>query len=178
MISSMDAVDTVPWLNEAEQRAWRAFLSLQSQLMAQLGRELQEQSGLSNADFAVLVSLSEHPDQRMRILELARALQWEKSRLSHQLTRMEQRGLLERSNCSEDRRGAFVVLKPQGRAAVESAAPKHVDSVRRYLFDEISAEQVVALTDICQAVLDRLEQGCAALEGECGQSDAGCPDAI
>jgi DNA-binding MarR family transcriptional regulator len=170
----MEAVESVPWLNEVEQRAWRAFLSVQSRLNAQLGREMQEQSGLSNADFAVLVRLSEHPDQRMRILELARALQWEKSRLSHQLTRMEQRGLLERSNCREDRRGAFVVLQPQGREAVESAAPKHVDAVRRYLFDEISAEQVATLTEICQAVLSRLELGCAGREGECGESDAAC----
>jgi DNA-binding MarR family transcriptional regulator len=178
MIVAMDVVESAPWLSAVEQRAWRAFLAVQSQLTAQLGRELQEQSGLSNADFAVLVALSEHTDQRMRILELARAVQWEKSRLSHQLTRMEQRGLLERSNCSEDRRGAFVVLTPQGREAVESAAPKHVDAVRRYLFDEISADQVTALSEICQAVLDRLERGCAGREAECPPPDDGCHGAL
>ncbi len=77
---------------------------------------MQDQSGLSIADFSVLVQLSEHADGRMRVLELARGLRWEKSRLSHQLTRMQQRGLIERSNCNEDRRGAFVVLTDQGRA--------------------------------------------------------------
>ena len=127
------------WLDAREQQAWRAYLDMHALLMARLNREMQVESGISISDFSVLVPLSEHPDGRTRILELARALGWEKSRLSHQLTRMQQRGLIERSNCSEDRRGAFVVLTPTGRATVEEAAPRHVESVRRYLFDELSA---------------------------------------
>src|SRR5437868_2102515 len=83
------------WLTEDEQSAWRAYLGMKAQLDAQLGRDMQEEGGLSMADFSVLVTLSEHPQERIRILELARGLEWEKSRLSHQLTRMEQRGLLE-----------------------------------------------------------------------------------
>lgn len=150
------------WLDPREQAAWRAYLDMNAKLTARLNREMIEQSGISIADFSVLVQLSEHLDARMRVLGLARALGWEKSRLSHQLTRMQQRGLIERSNCTEDRRGAFVVLTERGRAVVEDAAPQHVESVRRYLFDELSAEQVDALGEIARAVGARLEAGCAA----------------
>jgi DNA-binding MarR family transcriptional regulator len=96
----------------------------------------------------------------MRVLELARALRWEKSRLSHQLTRMGQRGLIERSNCTEDRRGAFVVLTDAGRSAVDAAAPKHVESVRRYLFDGLTPDQVDALAAISGGVISRLDDAC------------------
>ena len=153
--------DGVRWLGDREQRAWRAFLDMQAQLNARLNRELQDHAGLSSADFAVLVQLSEHPDGRQRVLELGRTLRWEKSRLSHQLSRMEQRGLVRRSNCAEDRRGAVAVLTDAGREAVESAAPVHVAGVRRYLFDGLSAEQVDALAAIAGGTLDRLAAACA-----------------
>ncbi len=148
--------------------------------MTQLTRDMQEQGGLSLPDFTVLVQLSEHPGGRMRILELARALQWEKSRLSHQLTRMERRGLLERSGCGTDRRGAFIVLTAEGRTAVERAAPAHVESVRRYLFDGLSPELVDSWAAVSRHVVDRLREitefvpDCAenmaaqAPEGSCG----------
>ena len=152
------------WLTPREQRAWRAYLDMNARLSAQLNREMQEASGLSIADFSVLVQLSEHLDGRMRVLELAKALGWEKSRLSHQLTRMQHRGLVERSNCSEDRRGAFIVLTDAGRTAVESAAPRHVEAVRRYLFDEITDEQVDALGAIARVVAARLDAVCAAAD--------------
>ena len=175
-------VETVPgapptprWLDAREQSAWRAYLDMNALLNARLNREMQEASGISIADFSVLVPLSEHPDGRMRVLELARALGWEKSRLSHQLTRMAQRGLIERSNCSEDRRGAFVVLTDAGRATVEAAAPRHVESVRRYLFDELTAEQVDALGAIARTVVDRLVVGCPSLEA--AGDGTPCPNA-
>src|SRR3954468_16059232 len=148
-MSEATTVSTAPrWLDAGEQAAWRAYLNMNALLTARLNREMQEESGISISDFSVLVCLSEHPDARMRVLELARALGWEKSRLSHQLTRMQQRGLIERSNCSEDRRGAFVVLTDQGRATVEAAAPRHVESVRRYVFDSLTADQVESLGSI------------------------------
>src|SRR5579875_930881 len=145
---------------------------MNSRLAARLNRELQDEFGLSIADFSVLVQLSEHVDARMRVLELARALRWEKSRLSHQ------RGLVERSNCSEDRRGAFIVLTERGRAAVEDAAPRHVEGVRQYLFDGLTDEQVGTLETIAQTVISRLdvagapdEDGCAGdTTGPAGQS--------
>jgi len=165
------APPTPRWLDAREQSAWRAYLDMNALLTARLNREMQETSGLSIADFSVLVPLSEHPEGRMRVLELARALGWEKSRLSHQLTRMAQRGLIERSNCNEDRRGAFVVLTDAGRRTVEAAAPRHVESVRRYLFDELTAEQVDALGEIARTVVERLVASCpsveAALDGPC-----------
>jgi DNA-binding MarR family transcriptional regulator len=167
----MTSSDVAPrWLDQREQAAWRAFLEMQNRLAAQLNREMQDASGLSSPDFAVLVRLSEHPDGRMRVLELARALRWEKSRLSHQLSRMTARGLLERSHCNEDKRGAFVVLTDRGRATVEAAAPQHVEAVRRYLFDALSDDQVSTLADICDAVLAKLD-----LEGE-GKDCPGAAD--
>lgn len=160
----------VRWLSEPEQQAWRAFLDMQAQLNARLNREMQDSSGLSSADFAVLVPLSEHPDGRLRVLELARQLRWEKSRLSHQLTRMGQRGLVERSHCSEDRRGAFIVLTASGRGAVEAAAPAHVEAVRRYLFDGLTPAQVEVLHGISRGVITALDAACASRGDECGET--------
>jgi DNA-binding MarR family transcriptional regulator len=155
------------WLDAREQAAWRAYLNMNAKLNARLNREMQDRSGISIADFSVLVRLSEHPDSRMRVLELARALGWEKSRLSHQLTRMGQRGLVERSDCNEDRRGAFVVLSPQGRETVEAAAPRHVESVRHYVIDALSAEQIDALGAIATRVTELIDTACAGQEDSC-----------
>jgi DNA-binding MarR family transcriptional regulator len=173
-MSEQDVATEAPvrWLNEDEQRAWRAFLDMQAQLNARLNRELQDGAGLSSADFAVLVSLSEHADGRVRVLELARGLQWEKSRLSHQLTRMSARGLIERSNCSEDRRGAVIVLTVAGRDAVEAAAPIHVAGVRRYLFDGLDDSQVATLYAIGSATVERLAAECAGKPDECDEGAA------
>ncbi len=158
------------WLDDGEQAAWRAYLDMQTRLSAQLNREMQEATGLSSPDFAVLVQLSEHPDGRLRVLELARALRWEKSRLSHQLTRMERRGLLARSNCRADRRGAYIVLSAAGRTAVERAAPAHVESVRRYLFDGLSPELLDSWAKVSQHVIERLAESgserCAEAEAQ------------
>src|SRR3954454_6100365 len=171
-MSEATTVSSAPrWLDAREQAAWRAYLDMNALLTARLNREMQEESGISISDFSVLVCLSEHPDARMRVLELARGLGWEKSRLSHQLTRMQQRGLIERSNCSEDRRGAFVVLTAQGRRTVEAAAPRHVDSVRRYLFDELTSDQVDALGSIAPGVVERLI-------ATCGGSGDGCEGGV
>jgi DNA-binding MarR family transcriptional regulator len=158
---------TPRWLDAGERAAWRGFLDMQARLFAQLNRDLQDQSGISSADFAVLVELSEHPAGRMRVLELARALRWEKSRLSHQLTRMQQRGLIERSNCTDDRRGAWIVLTARGRDTVEEAAPAHVEAVRRYLFDVLTAEQVDTLAAVSRAVVDRLAADGPAVDDGC-----------
>lgn len=146
------------WLTETEQGAWRKFVSMQAQLAAQLNRELQADSELSHSDFAVLVELTDVDDGRVRVMELARALQWEKSRLSHHLRRMQQRGLVAREECPSDARGAFIVLTAAGRAAIEAAAPKHVETVRRLVFDALTPEQVEALAAISDTVLARLAE--------------------
>jgi DNA-binding MarR family transcriptional regulator len=155
------------WLNAREQAAWRAYLDMTAKLNARLNREMQQQSGISIADYSVLVQLSEHVDARMRVLELARALGWEKSRLSHQLTRMQQRGLIERSNCSEDRRGAWIVLTEKGRETIVAAAPRHVEAVHRYVFADLDGEQVEALGRIARSVVDTLDAACLSADEPC-----------
>src|SRR4051812_376332 len=118
---------TTQWLDEDEQRAWRAFLRMHSQLAGRLNRQLQAESDLSLADYEVLVQLCGAPDRRLRPFELQGRLQWEQSRLSHHLTRMQRRGLVGRDECTDDGRGAYVVATEAGRGALEAAAPGHVD---------------------------------------------------
>ena len=146
------------WLDDREQRAWRGFVAMESKVSAHLRRSLQQDSGLSDADYAVLVNLSESPAGRLRIFELAGVLEWEKSRLSHQLRRMEQRGLLEREGCDTDRRGSFVVLTDAGRSAIRAAAPQHVAEVRRLFVDRLTPAQLDALSEIAEAVLANLDE--------------------
>ena len=145
------------WLDDHEQRAWRAYQQLRHQLDARLRADLVRTSGLSDADYAVLVHLSEAADEQLRARDLAGTLQWEKSRLSHQISRMEKRGLVERAECPTDARGAFVVLTAQGRGAIEAAAPLHVDAVRRYVIDGLSPHHLDALIEIADIVLARLD---------------------
>jgi DNA-binding MarR family transcriptional regulator len=148
--------DKVRWLTRREQRAWRAFLVSHIQLMGRLSRSLQRESGLSNSDYEVLVVLSESAAGRLRPFEVGNFLQWEKSRLSHHLRRMEERGLVTREACPTDGRGAFVVLTPRGRSTIEAAAPGHVAEVRRSFFDALSPAQVDALADIGDTVVSHL----------------------
>jgi len=144
------------WLDDRQQRAWRGHLAMQARLHAQLNRRLQADSGLSLADFDVLVALSER-DGPLRVQELADQLQWEKSRLSHQLSRMERRGLLERQDCPDDARGALVVLGAAGRRAIEAAAPAHVEAVQALVFDGLDDAQVQTWAEIADAVLARVD---------------------
>ncbi|MFC5909981.1 MarR family winged helix-turn-helix transcriptional regulator [Streptacidiphilus monticola] len=151
------------WLDADEQHAWRSFLRMHTQLTAQLGRAMQQESELSMADFAVLVELTDVTEGRLRVLELARELQWEKSRLSHHLGRMEKRGLVAREECASDKRGSWVVITAEGRRAIEAAAPRHVELVRTLVFDRLSAPQVAALAEVSDRILAGLE-GCPKAE--------------
>ena len=144
------------WLTEEEQRAWRGLLRMTSQLNARANRQLLQEYGISLPDYEVLVALSEAPEGRLRVFEVTDALAWEQSRVSHQLARMQRRGLITREGCATDARGAFAVLTTVGRATIERAAPAHVEQVRQLVFDELSHEQVSALTEITTRVLDRL----------------------
>lgn len=146
------------WLNSREQRAWRGYLAMNAQLAARLHRQLQHDCGLSLADFDVLVQLTDRTNEHARIGELAHALQWQQSRLSHHLARMQRRGLVTREDCPDDARGAFIVLTGTGRRAIEQAAPAHVDTVRDLVFDHLTRDQVQTLTVITETVLARLEQ--------------------
>jgi DNA-binding MarR family transcriptional regulator len=144
------------WLSDSEQRAWRGYQAVQAQLSAQLNRQLQADSALSLADYEVLVALTDRPDGRLRVFELAEALQWEQSRLSHHLARMQQRGLVNRKACRDDRRGSYVLLTAAGRRAIEAAAPGHVAAVRRLFFDGLTPEQVALVAELSGRILARL----------------------
>lgn len=146
------------WLSEDEQRAWRAWLDAHAGLSARLNRELQATSGLSLSDYDVLVHLTDVPEGRLRAFELGQGLEWEKSRVSRQVGRMAERGLVAREASPEDGRGAYVTITAAGRQAIEQAAPPHVDLVRRLVFDGLSAAQVRTLATVALSVLTRLDE--------------------
>ena len=152
------------WLNQREARAWRQFIVMQGQVRGRVGGRLQRETGLSEADYEVLVNLSEAADGRLRPTELGGATQWEKSRISHHVKRMEERGLVKRMACPTDRRGAFVVLTAAGRRAIERAAPLHVEHVREMFIDALTPAQLDALAEISEAVLARLADGPGACD--------------
>jgi DNA-binding MarR family transcriptional regulator len=149
------------WLTATEQHAWRSFVRMQEKLTGRLGRQLQAESGLSAADYGVLVHLTEVPDGRLRFLELARAVEWEKSRMSHHIARMAGRGLVIREECPEDARGAFVVITDAGRAAIETAAPLHVEAVRELFLDHVTPAELRTLADISDRVVAKLDEDSA-----------------
>lgn len=134
-------------------------------LARRLGDDLAAHAGLSDADYAVLVCVSEAPAGRVRAREIAVQLSWEKSRLSHHLTRMAGRGLVERRECETDARGADVVLTPAGREAIDAAAPRHVEDVRRWFVDVLTPEQLADLGQACEVVLARLRSAPASGAG-------------
>ena len=144
------------WLDEREARLWRTWLRLNQELPSVLEEQISRDGGLSGADYAVLVPLSESPDGMLRARELGREILWDRSRLSHHISRMEKRGLVAREECAEDGRGAMVRLTDAGRAAIEGAAPGHVSATRRYFFDLLSDEEVDVLTAVFDRVLANL----------------------
>lgn len=141
------------WLDDREQRAWRGFVRMHATVDEALARQLQTETKLSLADYAVLVALSEAPDGTLRSFEIADELQWEASRLSHQLRRMGDRGLVERQECPTDGRGKLTAITEAGRAAIVAAAPCHVAEVRRVFIDRLSDEQLDTLSEIADTVL-------------------------
>jgi DNA-binding MarR family transcriptional regulator len=152
----------VQWLDEAEARAWLAFQQMHARLAGALAHDLSGQSDLSYADYAVLVALTAEPCGAMRLFELAHRLGWEKSRASHQVGRMAERGLVEKAACPSDRRGAVVVVTEEGRSQLGAAAPSHVAAVRRLFVDRLSAEQLEHLADVSFAVLSAIDEEEAA----------------
>jgi DNA-binding MarR family transcriptional regulator len=150
--------ETVRWLTPEEQYAWRAFVRLHERLGGRLGRQLQTESNMSTADFAVLVELTDAPDGRQRFLDLAQSVEWEKSRMSHHISRMAKRGLVAREECPEDGRGAFVVITDAGREAIEAAAPLHVEAVRALFLDHVTPSELRVLADISERIVGKLDE--------------------
>jgi len=165
---SLSWVADVRWLDENEERAWRAFQVMHVRLAAELARDLSTHSELSYQDYLVLVALTDRPDGQMRLFELGKRLGWEKSRISHQVTRMAERGLLAKCGCDADRRGAVVAVNAHGRDRIEAAAPSHLRAVRRLFVDRLTPDQLASVRDIAETVLDGIDQAAPDGQEGCG----------
>jgi DNA-binding MarR family transcriptional regulator len=148
------------WLDQREAHVWQAYRDLQRELRNALDRQLVHDGGLSGAEYALLVPLSEAAGRFLRARDLGAMVGWDRSRISHQLSRMEQRGLVTRERCTDDARGSIVRLTPAGRSAIEASAPNHVATVRRFFLDPLSADEL----DTLAALFDRLLAGLADTE--------------
>ncbi|MFF3399091.1 MarR family winged helix-turn-helix transcriptional regulator [Streptomyces sp. NPDC002659] len=151
----METETATRWLTDDEQCTWRTHLDVSRLLMHQLEKDLQP-FGLTNNDYEILVNLSESADRRMRMSDLAAATLQSKSRLSHQITRMENAGLVRRENCESDRRGLYAVLTEQGTQTMEKVAPHHVASVRKHFIDLLSPEALAELRASLSPVAEHL----------------------
>jgi DNA-binding MarR family transcriptional regulator len=148
--------ETTRWLDADEQRAWRAYMNSWMLLGDRLDRELTRETGISHAYYEILVQLSETEGRALRMSELAERCLSSRSRLSHAVSRLEERGWVRRQVCAEDGRGQLAILTDEGFAALEQAAPVHVEGVRTHLFDQLSPAQVAAMRDIGETLVRHL----------------------
>ncbi|WP_433053381.1 MarR family winged helix-turn-helix transcriptional regulator [Dactylosporangium sp. CS-033363] len=145
------------WLDDEEQAAWRAFYSATTLLIDRLDRELQHEAGMPHAYYEILVVLSEAEGRSLRMSELAVKTRSSRSRLSHAVTKLESRGWVKRRDCDDDKRGQFADLTDEGFAALVSAAPGHVETVRTHLFDPLTPQQIEQLRLISEAITTTLK---------------------
>lgn len=145
------------WLDDSEQRTWRAFLATSELLYSALDRQLQQDAGMTHGTYVVLAMLSEAPDRSLRMTDLARLANSTPSRLSHAVARMEERGWVSRCRAEQDGRGTVATLTDAGWDVVAATAPGHVAAVRKNLFDRLTPEQAEQLGDICTTLLDGLD---------------------
>ncbi|MEV0467109.1 MarR family winged helix-turn-helix transcriptional regulator [Nocardia tengchongensis] len=141
------------WLDDVEMRAWLGFVFTRDLIAAAVGRDSLRASNLTYVEYTVLARLADAPDHRRSFAELAAVLEWSQSRLSHQITRMEKRGLVARESIPDDARRTAAVLTDKGVQVLDSAAPAHVDSVRRHMVDVLDRGQLTALADIYDTLL-------------------------
>jgi DNA-binding MarR family transcriptional regulator len=153
-----DMSEDPPWLDDHQQRVWRLWLDVTNGLPMLLNRQLSRDTDLSLQDFEVLVSLSETEGHSMRVVAMADSMHWERSRLSHQLTRMEKRGLVFRESCCTDGRGQEVHLSDKGWDAVVAAAPGHADLVRRVIFGGLNMDHLDELEKILNHIRDTMAE--------------------
>jgi DNA-binding MarR family transcriptional regulator len=144
-----------PWLDPDEQAAWRSYLKMRRTLHGYLARQLQAEFGLSDSDFEILVNLSESPTGRMRAYELGQLTQWEKSRMSRHLSRMESRGLVRRE--ANDARYPDIVLTDAGRAAIKASAPANAARIRELFIDVLGPDRLAALRMAADDVVAAVE---------------------
>ena len=146
----------VRWLDDEEQRTWRAFLSATQLLMDRVSRQLQHDSDVVFTYYEMLVRLSEAPERSLRMSELADSSLSSRSRVSHAVARMEERGWIRRDACATDGRGFVAVLTDAGFEALREAAPSQVETVRSTLFDQLSRQQQEQLREISETLLAHL----------------------
>lgn len=158
------AAMTPRWLDAQEAQAWRAYLAASTLLEDHLDRQLQRDAGMPHAYYALLAQLSDAPDQRMRMTELAERQKITRSRLSHAIARLEERGWVERTACPTDKRGQVAALTDAGRAVLVQTAPGHVEAVRAAVFDNLTPAQVRAFAEACQAIAAALQPADAAAD--------------
>lgn len=141
------------WLNDDEQSLWRLILASMRKIERGMDDTLQVGSDLSSSEFSVLVSLSEAEEQSLRLRDLCAQLEWDRSRTSHQITRMERRGLVSKHKSEGDARGVIVTLTGEGQRRLEQAAPEHVESVRRLVFDHLDPKMVPVLREFMENIV-------------------------
>jgi DNA-binding MarR family transcriptional regulator len=146
------------WLDERQQHVWQGYLHMNQNLYAFLEQQIGGESGLSGPDYKVLHPLSEAPDGFLRARDLGTEIGFDRSRLSHHLTRMERRGLVAREECAEDARGLMVRLTKAGRRAIGEAAPAHAEAVQRCFFDLLSKDEIETLAAVFDRVLENLKR--------------------
>ncbi len=145
-------------LTQTQPTAWVSYQRMRVRLTERLNRELARKTGLSEADYEILAALTETPDESVRALALRCGLEWEKSRLSHQLRRMEARGLVIREECVEDNRGSVIRVTDAGRTLAAEAKRHYEQAVQQYVTDVLSPEQLAALGSIAKTILSQLEE--------------------
>ena len=161
------------WLDPREDRAWRAFRHAHHQLAVRLDRHLLQDSGLTEADYEILAVLSGHPTGHVPAQELGALVRWEKSRLSHQVRRMQERGLIAREPNPADGRSALICLLPAGRRAIQDAAPQHVHNVRQHFIDLFTPAELDTLAALNERVLRHLTE--EPLPGQSAPDEASLP---
>ncbi|MDT4939788.1 MAG: hypothetical protein QOG80_3459 [Pseudonocardiales bacterium] len=154
------------WLSADEQRAWRAYLEATNLLFDLLDRQLQQDAGIPHGYYEILVRLSEAPERSMRMSQLADLTRSSRSRLSHAVARLEERGWVERVDCPTDRRGQVAHLTDDGFTALVDAAPGHVETVHTHFVDPLTPEQITQLAQIGAALIAGLE-GTARGSADC-----------
>ncbi len=145
------------WLSEEEQRTWRAYLQATTLLEDHLDRQLQRDAGMPHVYYGLLVQLSQAPERRLRMTELAETAKITRSRLSHAVSRLERNGWVRREECPSDRRGQNAVLTDEGYAVLKQTAPGHVATVRQAMFDRLTPEQVSQLGEIMRVMAEGLQ---------------------
>lgn len=166
MATSAPSTPAVKWLTDAEQQAWRSFITGSRRLADQLDQDLKAQ-GISHDDYGVLVALSESEGDRMRMAELADHSVESRSRLSHHIGRLETRGLVTRQACPDDRRGSWAVLTAAGRETIEAIAPHHVAGVRQYFLDQVTPEELIVLGTVFGRITTALGPGGSCMGDTC-----------